>query len=457
MFAIPGLVALLVFVYLRPQEVFEPLSSLNFAAIAGVVVVGIILDWRLAESRPRWSLMLFLGGLFFGWSILSALARSPEGLGNALAVSAAAWLTFLFISQSVQSFRALETLVVTLLACSILLALVGIKQGLSPTVCILRTGSGDTGAGSVVTDGRACQTSQDCEHDSPDPEAEYFCERAGPLGTSTIAGRVRYRGIVQDPNELAWVLSLSVPLCFALFERRRSLSRFLLAAGTTIAVMTCVVMTKSRSGQLSLLTVLGVYFIRRFRWKGAVVGALLALPLLALGGRSGAEAESSSTERLECWQAGLQMWKGSPFLGVGYRNFGEHHYLTAHNSFILTLAELGPLGLLMWSLLLYASIKMLVRALRDFGGRPETQPAAQWAMGLLAGILGTTISTFFLSIAYHGILWVLFGLVAAYFAAVRRHHPGWKVSFRVRDVVMVGLFDVGLIMAIALYIRLRGV
>ena len=457
MFAIPGLIALLVFLYLRPQETFASLSGVTFPAVAAAVLIGVVLDWRLAQARPRWSLVFGLVTLLFVWSTISAVVSGTDNLGAVMAASGAAWLTFVFISQSAQSFRALEVLVVAVLVCSIIIAAVGLKQGFSPKVCLIRNGAGETGAGNVVIDGRPCQSARDCETENADPDADFMCEHTGPLGTSSISGRVRYRGVLEDPNELAWVLSLSVPLVFVLFERRRSFRRLLLAGGTTLAVMIVVVKTESRSGLLSLLTTLGVYFIRRFRWRGVAIGAILALPLLVLGGRSGADAESSSTERLECWQAGLGMWKGAPLFGVGFRNFTEHHFLTAHNSFVLTLAELGPVGLLLWTLIIYGSIKILARALRDFSDRPESQPAAQWAMALLAGMLGTLVSSFFLSIAYHGILWAFLGLVAAYWAAVRRHEPGWKVPFGLGDIVLMGLFDVGLMTSIAIYLRVRGI
>ncbi len=457
MFAIPGLVGLLTFIYLRPQEVFEALAGMNFAGVALAVVVGMVLDWRLAYARPRLSLLVVLAGIFFSWALVTTVVKPSGDPGLTLAVTAGSVLSFLFISQSLQSLHALEAVMKVVLAISLLLALICIRQGLSPTRCILRSGAADIGFGNVVTDGRLCNVVDDCARDSPDPDAEYFCEHVGLLGTSSIVGRVRYRGIVQDPNELAWVLSLAVPIGFTLYERKRTGLRLLLALGGLAAIMTCVVMTKSRSGQLSLLTVLGAYFIRKYRWRGAIGGAILALPLLALGGRSGAEAESSSVERLECWQAGLDMWKGAPLSGVGYRNFGEHHYLTAHNSFILTLAELGPFGLLMWTLVLYAAIKMLISAVREFSGRPEAEAAARWGMALLAGMLGTVVSAFFLSIAYHGLLWLYLGFVVAYYMAVRRHQPAWKVRFRLRDVVLVGTFDLALIASIAFYIKMRGV
>ncbi|HEX3695835.1 MAG TPA: O-antigen ligase family protein [Polyangia bacterium] len=457
MFAIPGLAGLLLFVYLRPQEIFEPLAGVTFAMATSLVVLGIILDWRLSITRPRWSRVTGLSAAFFSWSMLTAVILAPSHLTFIVAISSVAVVMYVVIAEGVQSFRALEVMLGLVLGIILVLALVGIHQGFSPTMCILRSGAGDVGSGEVITDGRSCATAEDCDRDRPDPEAEYWCDHVGLFGTSAVGGRVRYRGILQDPNEMAWVLSLGVPMAFTFFERKRSLTRFLLALGTTVAVMICVVMTRSRSGQMSLLVVLGAYFIRRFRWKGALVGAVLALPLLAYGGRSGAEAESSSTERLECWQAGIEMWKEMPFTGVGYGNFGEHHSLTAHNSFILTLAETGPLGLFLFTALLYAAIKMLAQAVRDFSHSPGAEVAGQWAMALLAGMLGTLVSVFFLSIAYNAILWVFLGFVAAFYAAVIRHQPRWKVPFGWKDLTVIGAFDFTLIAAIAVYIRLKGI
>ena len=64
MFAIPGLVGLLLFIYLRPQEIYESLSGVTFAMAASAVFVGVAIDWRLAASRPRLSPLLALGGLY---------------------------------------------------------------------------------------------------------------------------------------------------------------------------------------------------------------------------------------------------------------------------------------------------------------------------------------------------------------------------------------------------------
>jgi hypothetical protein len=55
------------------------------------------------------------------------------------------------------------------------------------------------------------------------------------------------------------------------------------------------------------------------------------------------------------------------------------------------------------------------------------------------------------------LLWLYLGLIAGFYAAVRRHKPTWKVSFGWRDLITVGTFDVTVIGAIFVYIKLRGV
>ena len=50
---------------------------------------------------------------------------------------------------------------------------------------------------------------------------------------------------------------------------------------------------------LVFLAVLAAYFVKRFGFRGLALGATLAFPLLLLGGRSGAEASSSTLERID--------------------------------------------------------------------------------------------------------------------------------------------------------------
>jgi O-antigen ligase len=286
---------------------------------------------------------------------------------------------------------------------------------------------------------------------------EYLCEHPGLFETHSIVQRVRFRGLLEDPNELCLALSMGAPLALGLYERRRSLRRLLLAIVTFGLVIPCIVMTRSRSGQLSILAALGVYFLRRFGRRGIFLALVLAVPILLLGGRSGAEADSSSDERLECWSEALSMWREYPLLGVGYGQFTDHHYLTAHNSFLLALAELGPAGLLLWTGSLYAAFKTMLRIHFDFMGRPDAAAALDWTYALTASLVGLTVSSVFLSVTYHGVLWIFLGLAAALYAAVRAHAPGWRVRYGLRDVAVVFGIDIAFIGAIWLYLRVKGV
>jgi O-antigen ligase len=70
------------------------------------------------------------------------------------------------------------------------------------------------------------------------------------------------------------------------------------------------------------------------------------------------------------------MWREKPVMGVGGGQFTEHYYLTAHNSLLLALAELGPIGLLLWSAAIYYTIKVTLQAQRHYAGRPRPHRCA---------------------------------------------------------------------------------
>ena len=53
MFALPGILALIVFLYLRPHEVFPFLHAVPCIPIlCAVGLLGLLLDWRLRLARP---------------------------------------------------------------------------------------------------------------------------------------------------------------------------------------------------------------------------------------------------------------------------------------------------------------------------------------------------------------------------------------------------------------------
>ena len=458
MFVIPGLAVLVIYVYLRLHEVFEALRSLSINHVLLLVGLGYLLDVATAITRPRITMMLVCGSLFFIWALITVGIRAPERIGDELPMLTASLATFLFMSQGVQTLRGFRISTTILLAITIFLTLVGVHQSLTPKVCIRATGV-DQGMSAAKAaeygEERPCDSRYECR--VADPGHDYLCESRGILDTHSIGGRVRYRGIFQDPNELAWAISMGLPLIFTWFERKRSSFRLICVLVVFAACTMCTIKTQSRSGQIALAATLAAYFIRRLGWRGVVVTAVVALPVMLLGGRTGEEADSSRLERLECWSEALSMWHDNPLFGVGAKQFTQHHFLTAHSSFMLVLAELGPLGLILWTLLLYSAFKIVIRIQRDFADRPEAVSARGDAFALLAGLVSMTVSTFFLSIAYHPAVWMEFGLVGAIQAAVSRHDPEWRIRWSWRDLAFVLTFDVVLVAYVAVYLKMLGI
>jgi hypothetical protein len=365
-------------------------------------------------------------------------------------------LLFLLIAQGVQSFRALQVLAVVVLVVSLFLGGVASMQARSPFQCILLVASA-IGDDEGRPDGRLCESASECREDE-EPGEDYECERPGPLRTMSVAhGRIRYRGILEDPNELAVALGIALPLVMALFSQRRSLARLLLLIASFAITLPVTIWTESRTGQLVFVTVVVVYLVDRVNWKRLLVAAALAAPALLLGGRSGGEADESAMERLEAWSAGMGMFRSSPLWGVGKSQFAEHHIRTAHNTFVLAAAELGFVGLVLWASLFYAGFKIVVLAIRRYRGRPEATVAYVWARALLASLCGIVVGATFLSLAYHPVVWAFMALPGAYYLAVRNHDPGFQVTFGGRDLLAIAGISVLYLAVLHGYLLARGV
>jgi hypothetical protein len=473
MFALPATVALIIFIYARPQEFFETLQTAPLLYITfGLALFGGVLDLRLGNSKLRSTPQLPWILAFVAWAMTTVLIRAPRTAMPHILQLAIALTLYLVVAHGVQTFRTFHVVASVILAMVLLVCGVGTHQGFSPKGCVRldETTPGDTSA--AKPDGRPCVTKRECYSDDAEPGAEYLCEHIGLLGTTSVDERVRYRGVLQDPNELALAGGISLPLAFAFRQhRRKSPLRIIVIALTLALVLTCAVLTHSRGGQVVCLTVLAAYFAKRFGLRGFLLGGLLALPLIVLGGRSGEEASTSTIERIDCWAEALSMWRSHPLLGVGLGQFGEYHYLTAHNSYLLTLAELGLPGMLLFSNIVYLSVKIPVLALRRFAssdpaiaeipvsGRSGSPPAdgadtvRPWAIAMLAAFAGLGVGMFFLSFAYHYVLWIYLGLSGALYSAIRTHDPGFRVRFRWTEMALVATAACSVIVLIHFYTR----
>lgn len=181
-----------------------------------------------------------------------------------------------------------------------------------------------------------------------------------------------------------------------------------------------VLVTHSRGGLIGLAILVFFLLEKKFGKIISLVAAGGLLRLLFFAGAAGPRAISisrsdpSTAGRIEVTQTGLDMFRSSPVFGVGFGQFTVHNpSLTAHNSLLLCLAELGVFGTVFWLGLIVFSMLELSRIARNRITLAE-------APGLVSGASGVRIALFaffgtalFLSRTYSMTLYLLLGMAAA--------------------------------------------
>ena len=166
--------------------------------------------------------------------------------------------------------------------------------------------------------------------------------------------RVRGAGFLSDPNDLAQILLIALPLAFIAWRRGRVVSNFLLVLVPAALLLWATYLTHSRGGLIALAAVALVAARKKIGTTASTaLAAVFILGMLALdftGGRGISAADGA--DRLEAWANGLEMFKSAPLFGIGFNGFTDLYEITAHNSFVLCLAELGLLGTTLWMALL---------------------------------------------------------------------------------------------------------
>jgi hypothetical protein len=453
-------------VVIKPQEFLVALAGLPLVYLAfGAVILAAVVDVVRGRLRPALAPQTPFVIAFFAWGLIVTAVKHPDGLGEqALALLILVGL-YLAVAIGCGSRRGLVVFAATYVGCAALATTVAIAQGYAPWGCFLGASEDWEGKGELVYDGRACESNLDCRLDAPDPAGNYRCEHVGPLGTSSIGGRVRYRGSLADPNELSLMISLAIPLAFALstapsrrlvpraptprlvrlppllsdrlIARAVAFVRALPAAALGVAVGVAVVLSRSRSGLIAFLLVLGIAFVRRAGALGLVLAAVTAPPMLLLGGRSGEEATESSDERAELLREAFEFIRGTRGFGLGLGRFTDESSigLTAHNAYVLAASEAGIVGLVLFGLALYLSLKVPVAIW--FGGYAVSKTTARIAPALAVALLGVSIGILFLSWTYKDILYLLLGASAALHAAARAEDERVEVRLSVKEALGV--------------------
>jgi putative inorganic carbon (HCO3(-)) transporter len=246
--------------------------------------------------------------------------------------------------------------------------------------------------------------------------------------------RIQYVGLFADPNDLAMLFVGCVPLC-AHFARNAGALPRLFWWTACAALIYGVFLTNSRGGLLALLGVLLLWGALRLGKAATATLAALALPALIAGTRltTGLDTEEASTAgRIDAWYTALQLFEQNPIFGVGYGLFTDHHLYTAHNSWMLVLAETGFLGYGAWFAATTISLLMLWRMRTAPSPADAAAPIESLtrdkslADGLFWSTLGLLVAAFFLSRSYNLLFFLVWGWSAGHCAGFVRRNPAFK-------------------------------
>ena len=264
-------------------------------------------------------------------------------------------------------------------------------------------------------------------------------------GTRVTIGR-DLGSVLGDPNDLSLVLLFPLSFALAMVMSPR-LSRYdrLLGLLTVIVLLLAIVVTQSRGGLLGVVGVLAVFAWRRVRSKALLIsaGSVLMGVLYVVAGISGrksggaAEAglDESAMGRLHAWEAAFGMALDNPLSGVGLNNFYSNYYFysaywdglnhAVHSTWFGVLGETGFLGLFAFLSMLIALIKSASASLRTLAeGQQKYPPVLQTiAEGILAGLIGFSVSGTFLTQGFTWPLYILLALTVALAQYVLNREP----------------------------------
>jgi O-antigen ligase len=390
-FAFGALLAFLFVLLIAPQNQIPALGSLRPALLAAGLAAATCLGGRflrrepLSVSAPGLGLAAALGG----WALLSIpLSYWPGGSVNLfLDLYLKALALFWLLANLVDTPARLRSVAVALTAMGVPLAVTGVRNYAS---------------GAFLDDS----------------------------GVKRIEGYSS--GLAGNPNDLALVLNLLLPLAIGLaLGRRGSHERGLAFLAAAVLAMG-VVVTFSRAGFITLVLSIVVYLFKLFgRGRAApavavVVLAVLALPLLPQGYTSrvasitslDSDPTRSAQNRWADTQAALRILPERPLLGAGLgmnilalNDERGTTWTAVHNVYLQLGVELGLPGAALFLALLGSAFRSARRA--QHAARSADPELYHLAEGIEVALLAFAVSGLFYPVAYHFYFYLIAGLAAA--------------------------------------------
>src|SRR5213593_1814266 len=197
----------------------------------------------------------------------------------------------------------------------------------------------------------------------------------GYIHGDLVVGRAHWIGIFGNPNELAYILVMLVPLAAVLAGRARYPMRIMLWTAICLYVA-AIYLTFSRGSLMGLLGVVAMLVIRQ---RGVLLKVAMGLLLaggLAFGAVSWTRSDGlrniaqdyTFQQRIATVKAGVAMFAAHPLVGVGINcalvafplyapdDFKSKGALVIHNTIVQALSETGVLGFFPFVLLLACAV-----------------------------------------------------------------------------------------------------
>ena len=392
-----ALVAFTLVLLLSPQAWFPVLKLIRIAFLAGGIAMAAHVMDRTAHKQPITPLAPEIGIAFalILWSMITIpMSYWPGGsvhllMDQYLKAIVFFWLLAIIITTPAR----IRGLAWALTLCAIPLAATGIWHYLS---------------------GNVMRTTQD--------------------GLVRVVGYMGSSGLTGNPNDLALMLNLIIPLAGALAFSSRGVTR-LFAFGVVLLSVGGVIVTFSRAGFLALAAIFFMFLLVLVRRKSA--GAAIALLVLSLSvpmmlpktyvdrlstiTNLEQDKTGSAQGRYKDLGIALEVVSHNPVIGVGLgqdmialnQARGQYTWRSVHNVYLQYAVDLGIPGFLLFAwlhMLCFRSAWAVERRARRDPAVAELQPLAA---GIQVSLVAFLVAAMFHPIAYQFYFFSIAGLAVA--------------------------------------------
>jgi len=279
-----------------------------------------------------------------------------------------------------------------------------------------------------------------------------FQNSRNALGDLTRTVRIIWLGVFSDPNDLAMAFVIPVPILLnSILVKKRIMALIPLAL-----LLLGIFYTNSRGGMLAVCSSVVFYFVLRQKsLKGLIIASLVIAVLVVVGPSRMADLSASGASahgRVDAWYSGYQMFMQNPIFGVGKGLFTNFNDLTAHNSYVLVLGELGAFGLFFFTGVLVMPFRFCVLYVWGEQRNSMEKKDLYFCASIYSALVGLLTTMFFLSRSYVVLPYMVVGLCMVLSRLYRTGEEN-DISLDTVPVKNIAIIMLGIIVGIRVLVK----